>query len=79
MTERFTLGVCESGLGLTDNETKEQYLEVDDTTLIRLCEVLNGLSEENGQLREQVKQLQHWNKCLAEKRHQELSYNCNDR
>ena len=52
--KRFTLGVCESGLGLTDNETKEQYLEVDDTTLIRLCEVLNGLSEENEQLKKQL-------------------------
>ena len=59
MTERFTLGVCESGLGLTDNETKEQYLEVDDTTLIRLCEVLNGLSEENEQLKEQWKEKRH--------------------
>ena len=30
------------------------------------------LQEENEQLKQQVKQLQHWNKCLAEKRHNEL-------
>lgn len=52
--KRFTLGVCERGLGLTDNETKEQYLEVDDTTLIRLCEVLNELSEENKRLKGEI-------------------------
>ncbi len=52
MSKRFTLGVCERGLGLTDNETKEQYLEVDDTTLIRLCEVLNELSERNNELQQ---------------------------
>jgi hypothetical protein len=44
--KRFTLGVCEKGLGLTDNLTKEQYLETDDKTLIRLCELLNELNEE---------------------------------
>ena len=42
-------------------------------------EEIECLSEENKQLKQQVKQLQHWNKCLAEKRHQELSYNCSDR
>ena len=33
---------------------------------------LSKLQKENEQLKQQVKQLQHWNKCLAEKRHQEL-------
>ena len=37
--------------------------------------LLNSLSDENEQLKQQVKQLQQWNKCLAEKRHQELPYN----
>ena len=31
------------------------------------------LKEENEQLKQQIQQLQHWNKCLAEKRHKELN------
>lgn len=30
------------------------------------------LKEENEQLKQQIQQLKHWNKCLAEKRHNEL-------
>lgn len=37
-----------------------------------LCLLLNQLNDENEQLKKQIQQLQHWNKCLAEKRHQEL-------
>ena len=59
MTEkRFRLGVCEKGLGLSDNLTKEQYLELDDKTLFRLCELLNELHEENEQLKQQLKPIQ---------------------
>ena len=54
MAERFILGVCEKGLGLTDDLTKEQYLENDNTTLIRLCKVLNELAEENRALQKQL-------------------------
>ena len=45
-TKRFILGVCENGLGIIDNLTKEQYLETDDTTMVKLCELLNELNEE---------------------------------
>ena len=59
MTEkRFTLGVCEKGLGLSDNLTKEQYLELDDKTLFRLCELLNELHEENEQLKKELSDCQ---------------------
>ena len=53
MTEnkRFTLGVCEDGLGIADNQTKEQYLELADDHLHRMCELLNELHEENQSLR----------------------------
>ena len=40
----------------------------------RICEELNQIADENEQLKQQIQQLQHWNKCLAQKRHQELSY-----
>ena len=33
--------------------------------------LLNTLHEENEQLKQEISQLRHWNKCLAEKRHEE--------
>lgn len=37
-----------------------------------IVDFLNQLNDENEQLKQKIKQLQHWNKCLAEKRHNEL-------
>lgn len=57
MTEkRFTLGVCENGLGLIDNQTHNDYFETDDTTLIRLCEVLNELNDENTHIKQTIRE-----------------------
>ena len=39
-----------------------------------VCNFGNSLADENEQLKQQISQLRHWNKCLAEKRHQELHY-----
>lgn len=39
-----------------------------------IVDLLNALCDENEQLRQQIEQLHHWNKCLAEKRHQEVQY-----
>ena len=56
-----------------DNNRDCNYFEL---TLIRLLYILVmsriGIVDENEQLKQQVKQLQHWNRCLAEKRHNEL-------
>lgn len=60
------------------NEQHEQIEDLKDTN-VRCCNEYSyfhkrmmELEKENEQLKQQVKQLQHWNKCLAEKRHQEL-------
>lgn len=37
-----------------------------------IVDLLNELYNENEQLKKENRQLKHWNKCLAEKRHQEL-------
>ena len=42
----------------------------------QVCILLNeyvDVKKENEQLKQQIQQLQHWNKCLAEKRHKELN------
>ena len=44
----------------------------DGLTLQDCVIVLNMLHRENEELKQRIKQLEHWNKCLAEKRHQEL-------
>ncbi len=41
MTKRFTLGVCEKGLAITDTVTNEQYFETDNTVFFKLCDLLN--------------------------------------
>ena len=50
------------------------WLWHDKTESQKVCDKLNSILDENEQLEQQMQQLQHWNKCLAEKRHQELSY-----
>lgn len=67
MTEkRFTLE--EFGLNFIVNDNGRNL------TAKQTVDKLNQLYEENEQLKQQIQQLQHWNNCLAEKRHQELSY-----
>ena len=66
MTENKRFIIDDVGT-LIDIQTRNTYDYVSD-----VCPLLNALNEENEQLKQQVKQLQHWNKCLAEKRHQEL-------
>lgn len=70
MTEnkRFTTETysCYDSSSFKDNFTNETFSvgEIDN--------VLNSLSDENDQLKKEISQLRHWNKCLAEKRHNEL-------
>lgn len=52
------------------HEEKEQ-LQHDATILIQSNQ---DYRKENEQLKQEIIQLRHWNKCLAEKRHQEISY-----
>ena len=60
--ERFMMVFGDDGTRIVDNQTnKELYA-------IECCDLLNQLCDEN-------EQLKHWNKCLAEKRHNEKESN----
>ena len=79
MTEkRFEIiksAIIDGARVIKDNEKKYTFATTFETaTLINYRKALNELYEENEQLKQQIQQLKHWNRCLAEKRHQELSY-----
>lgn len=58
-----------------DDAKEEIFIDFNDRIdFYKLCEFLNKLVDENEQLKQQIQQLQHWNNCLAKKRHQEQSY-----
>lgn len=61
---RFTINTLDGSIDLRDNGKPMTFRET--------VNLLNSLLKENEQLKQQIKQLQHWNKCLAEKRHNEL-------
>ena len=54
---------------LIDMETRNTYDYVSE-----VVGLLNSYDKENKYLKQEISQLKHWNKCLAEKRHQELHY-----
>ena len=64
--ERF---IVDTAGTLIDMVTRDTFDYVSD-----VVGLLNGYDKENKYLKQEISQLKHWNKCLAEKRHQELSY-----
>ncbi len=58
--------------GVVSSVNEEDLIYVDKNELEQFVDSYNKLEKENEKLKQQVKQLQHWNKCLAEKRHNEL-------
>ena len=63
MSEKRFIIDAMNPLHIHDNGTGEVI-----TARSRMCDLLNELSDEN-------EQLKHWNKCLAEKRHNEKESN----
>ncbi len=55
-----------------ENEQLKSRINDYDVALKTLQDLADKKLKENEQLKQQNKQLKHWNKCLAEKRHKEL-------
>ncbi len=55
-----------------ENEQLKSRINDYDIALKTLQDLADKKLKENEQLKQQNKQLKHWNKCLAEKRHKEL-------
>ena len=75
MTKRYT--VNQSPLGgyfVYDEETDFQFPAISEMEANIFCEKLNEQDQQIKQLKKENEILKHWNKCLAEKRHEELKY-----
>ena len=77
MTKRFHIVEVYGGFEtIEDNEGKKYHNFQDVCDLLNSqWEFSNTISNENYLLRMENEKLKHWNKCLAEKRHEEKEHN----